>query len=81
MEKLYTNNTDKSQGIYDDFKYHVIKPGESVTLRYVDPTNQIELKLEDLSNPPLGRYSKIKNIYVDLNTKKTIVEFKDDPEE
>jgi len=82
MEKTITNNTETPQGYYDDMDSnpHIVQPGETITLIYKDPVNQLATVLEDLSLPPAG-FLKIKNIYVDPATNKTVVEFKDEPEE
>ena len=77
MEKTITNNTDTPQGYYDDSGLRIVQPGE--TIKLVHSNSVSEIALEDLSNPPPG-CRKIKNIYVDPETGKTIVEFKDEPE-
>ena len=77
MEKTITNNTNTPQGYYDDGGLRIVQPGETRKLIYSESAGGITL--ENLSNPPPG-CRKIKNIYVDPETGKTIVEFKDEPE-
>jgi len=80
MEKIITNTTKTPRGYYDDRGLHIVKPGDSITLYFADSQVQtIAIKLEDLSNPPPG-CKKIKNLYVNPETGKTVVEFKDEPE-
>lgn len=82
MEKKKTNNTKMPQGYYDDRGIHIIQPGDSIILYFADPQVQIiAVRLEDLSNPPSGSH-KVTNLYVDPKPRaKTVVTFKNEPEE
>lgn len=81
MEKTIINNKETPQGYYDDKGLHIVQSGDSITLYFADaPVQMIAVKPEDLSLPPTG-FLKIKNIYVDPITNKTVVEFNDEPEE
>jgi len=77
MEKIIINNTNTPQGYYDDRGFHIVQPGETIKLIHGGSVN--EITLEDLLSAPPG-CKKIKNIYVDPETEKTVVEFKDEPE-
>lgn len=81
MEKTITNNTTIPQGYYDDRGIHIVKPGDSIILYFADPPVQlIAIRLEDLSNPPAGS-CKVTNLYVEPKPVKTVVTYKDTPEE
>lgn len=76
MEKTITNNTNTPQGYYDDGGLRIVQPGETIKLIY---SESVGITLEDLLSAPPG-CKKIKNLYVDPETGKTVVEFKDEPE-
>jgi len=81
MEKIQKNNEKTPQGYYDDRGLHVVKPGDSITLYFTDPQVQIiAVRLEDLSNPPKGS-CKVTNLYVEPTPIKTVVTYKNKPEE